>query len=193
VKTITKLVYIIGVVILATIVFSPTIASSQVLYHFPESSMKELASESDLIIRGEIIDVQPGRDRIEEDEGEDDDWIIPTLVSEVQVKKVIKGTWNDKTIKVTTEGDLSDEEYISAAAKLKKGEKVILFLIKDPLYGDNAYTIYGMYQGKFDIDDNNQVENKHEFASDLKTKIKGMNITEFENNIYKILGMPPNS
>jgi hypothetical protein len=197
VKTIIKLAHKIGVLVVLsaiTIVFAPTIASSQVLYHFPESSMKELASESDLIIRGEIINVQPGRDRIVEDEGEDDDWIIPTLLSEVQVKKVTKGTWNDKTIKVATEGDLSDEWYIPAAAKMKKGEKVILFLIKDPLYGDNAYTTYGMYQGKFDIDDNNQVKNKHEFASsDLKTKIKGMNTTEFENNIHKIIGVKPES
>jgi hypothetical protein len=190
-----KLLVMIGVVVavLATLVFWPTIASAGVFYHIPESSMKELASGSDLIIRGEIINVQPGRDRIVEDEGEDDDWFIPTLLSEVQVKKVIKGTWKDKTIKVTTEGDLSGEEHIPAAAKMKKSEKVILFLIKDPLYGDNAYTTYGMYQGKFDIDDNNKVENKHEFASDVRTKVKGMNTTEFENNIYKILGITPNS
>ena len=188
-----KLLVMIGVVVavLATIVFAPTIASSDVFYHFPESSMKELASESNLIIRGEVINVQQGKDRIEEDEGEDDDWIIPTLLNEIQVKKVIKGTWKDKTIKVSTEGDLSGEEYIPAAAKMKKSEQVILFLTKDPLYGTNVYTTYGMYQGKFDIDDNNKVKNKHEFASDLNTKIKGMNTIEFENNIYKILGTTP--
>jgi hypothetical protein len=188
-----KLLVMIGVAVavLATIVFAPTIASSDVFYHFPESSMEELASESDLIIQGVVINVQQGKDRIEEDEGEDDDWIIPTILSEIQVKKVIKGTWEDKTIKVSTEGDLSGEEYIPAAAKMKKSEKVILFLIKDPHYGTDAYTTYGMYQGKFDIDDNNQVKNKHEFASDLKTTTKGMNTTEFENNIYKILGKTP--
>lgn len=81
-----------------------------------------------------------------------------------------------------TEGDLTGKIGVEDAAELDKNEYVYLFLYKEPVY-HNEYVLNGKFQGKFHIDDNNQVENIWD------KEIIGLNTTQFENRIYKILGI----
>jgi hypothetical protein len=151
-------------------------------------SLDELAQEAELIIQGKVIDKKQDKGAIL---GNGERTIsLPLVINEIQVNKVIKGTWKDKTIGVITEEDLSGMVIVEDTAEMEQNENVFLFLTKESVY-NNAYAVLGKFQGKFHIDDNNKVE-ENQIEDEPKEK-KGLNTTEFENRIYGILSAIPKS
>jgi hypothetical protein len=76
----------------------------------------------------------------------------------MSVEKMLKGIYNEKTIGVITESQISSD-----SPKYKQNERVILFLHKKPLLGNiplqsvNIYTIVNYPQGQYAVSDDGTV------------------------------------
>lgn len=103
---------------------------------------------------------------------------VPLIRNTIQVEKVIKGDYTDKTIDGITEGDLTGHISVEGSAKLNKGERVVLFLQREKTYNER-FAVTGMEQGKYQVDSNGLVKGKF--------MRNGESIPTFENTIEKIL------
>lgn len=109
----------------------------------------------------------------------------------VSVEKVLKGMYNGNTIGVLTESNTRNY-----SPNFKQNEKVILFLHKEPLFGNkllvsgNVYTIVNYPQGKYEVTDNGMVRGLEfgnismaDFEKKIKDALSGKaNITELISN-----------
>lgn len=148
-------------------------------YAAADLSLEDMAFESQLIIQGKVIEQKEGRLKPAPDVGA---MRIPTTSNIVQIDKVIKGQYNEKTINVVTEGSEKGRVIVPEAASLKKGERLVLFLYKAPEYGPDAWGIKGIDQGKYNVDAAGQ-------------KVKGKFVIEatilgFEKKIKDVLSKP---
>jgi hypothetical protein len=119
-------------------------------------STEELASIADLIVVGQVTDVESfwGQDK-------------STILSKatISVESTIKGDQRDNAITIVHEGgEIGNIGLkVSDMSTFKKGEKVFLFLKKgttrsiegmgDKFNADASYTIVGMSQGKYTVDE----------------------------------------
>ncbi len=100
----------------------------------------------------------------------------------VSVEKIIKGNYMGSTVGVITESQIVED-----SPKFKLGERVILFLYQEPVFGDrpsgNDYTTVNLLQGKYDVDDNSTL------IADLEKKINDAlaspttNITQVSSDV----------
>ena len=109
----------------------------------------------------------------------------------VSVEKVLKGMYNGNTIGVLTESNTRNY-----SPNFKQNEKVILFLYKEPLFGNkllvsgNVYTIVNYPQGKYEVTDNGMIRGSDignismtDFEKKIKDALSGkVNITELISN-----------
>lgn len=109
----------------------------------------------------------------------------------VSVEKVLKGMFNGNTISVLTESNVRNY-----SPNFKQNEKVILFLHKEPLFGNkllvsgNVYTIVNYPQGKYEVTDNGMIRGRDignismaGFEKKIKDALSGKeNITELISN-----------
>jgi hypothetical protein len=113
---------------------------------------------------------------------------IPTIRNILQVDKVIKGKFDNKTMDVITEGDLSGNIVVEGPAKFQKGEKAILFLYREQDYG-GEYTTLGLEQGKYHVDSNGLVEGKVT-ATEEYWPLNATSLADFEADIKNVLNQP---
>ena len=130
---------------------------------------EDLSRQAELIILGVVLDEKlaaPGS----KGAGLENHTIL--------VEKVIKGAYNASTVGVITES-----EIIEDSPQFDEGERVILFLYQEPLFGNkpsgNDYTVVNLLQGKYEVD-NGQV-------GGLDLGVNGMPIVDFEKKITDAL------
>lgn len=162
---------------------------STITYDLMELSKYDLVHDSELIVVGNVLD-QYSAGRLGEIKAgvAESTTRIPGIMNTVEVEKVIKGTYEGKTIDIVSEGDLSGKIIVEGPAKFHKGEETILFLYREKGYGGH-YTTMGMEQGKYQVDSNGLVEgtlksNMEYWPSNATT------IADFEDNIKDILSKP---
>lgn len=110
-------------------------------------STKQLAKQSDLVVRGEVLEIKSSWDR-----GKN---IIFTR-AKVYVYEVVKGDFKGVVINVEYPGGEVGEMGmgVSDQARLEAGEKVLLFLDAGRSFGrffDKVYEVVGAGQGKYHI------------------------------------------
>lgn len=143
-----------------------------------------IAHEAELIVIGKVLDVKQGGMVGVSTAGVPDSLThFPSINNLVQIDKVIKGQYIDKTINVVTEGDLSGKTKIEDSVQMHKGERTVLFLHKEPTY-KNQWTVVGMNQGKFNVDAKGTVLGKLA-AADIKASLLGL-----EANLKQVLSKP---
>lgn len=118
-------------------------------------SLEDLSHQSELIISGTVLDEKPANDGL--------------VNHSLSIQKIIKGNYTGSSISV-----FSQPEFVEDAVNLTKGEKVILFLYKERMYG-GQYAVVGMLNGKYVIDPNGLVH-----GYDIP---KPMTLADFEKNI----------
>lgn len=100
----------------------------------------------------------------------------------VSVEKVFKGTYTESTVGVITESEIMED-----SPHFKLGERVILFLHNDLVFGDkpsgNDYTVVNFLQGKHELDENGLIRG-------FNMEIEGMTIADFEKKIIDTLSKP---
>lgn len=190
-KFIRPLRAILVIILLATSLLSfglesATLVSSQeqagIIYDLVDLSIYDLVHDSELILMGNVLDQNSVGTIGESQAGVPDNLTkVPGIRTTIQVEKVLKGSYEGKTIDVITEDDLSGRIIIEGSAKLQKGERTILFLYREKIY-DGQYAIMGMEQGKYQVDSNGLVKGK--FISNATS------IASFEANIKDILAKP---
>lgn len=137
-------------------------------YDFPN-----LAHKAELIILGKVISQTNGGKQGESTPGVPDTLThLPTINSLIQIEKVIKGQYTPKTINVFTEGDLTGNVKIEDSADIKKNDHGIFFLFQEPVW-KGKWTIVGLSQGKFNVDNNGNVQGKLA-AGNIKASIAGL-------------------
>ncbi len=139
-------------------ILQPAKAEPMVSYSLVPLAMEDLSRQAQLIILGNVSDKQLG-----------DAGLINYTVS---IGQIIKGTYAGNTINVLSQ----PTEFVEDAVDLTKGEKVILFLYKEKMYG-GQYAVVGM-QGKYDIDSNGVVHGYN---------INDMSVPDFEKNVTALL------
>lgn len=140
-------------------------------------TFEELSRQAKLIILGEVLDEKltaPGSKGA-------------GLVNHtIAVEKVLKGTYNASTVGVITES-----ENMEDSPQFNVGERAILFLYQEPLFGDkpsgNDYTVVNMLQGKYDIDDKGLTGG---LVSGSDVFINNITIADFEKKINDALSIP---
>ena len=161
--------------------------TSLALIEWPEPDMfsvpfENQSREADLIILGHILDEKQIW------EGSVGAALDNNTVS---VEKVLKGMHNGNTIGVLTESNTRNY-----SPNFKQNEKVILFLHKEPLFGNkllvsgNIYTIVNYPQGKYEVNDNGMISGRDignismaGFEKKIKDALSGKaNITELISN-----------
>lgn len=125
-------------------------------------TLDQLARESELVISGTVLGEKLAFHRL--------------INYSLSIEKVIKGNYTGNSISV-----LSQPTFVEDTVNLTKDEKVILFLYKEKIYGDQ-YAVTGMIQGKYEIDRNGFV---HGYKISNTTTL-----TDFERNITNTLSMP---
>lgn len=116
-------------------------------------SLNDLVNESEVIVLGNVVDQNYNGTVPDNSDG------VPLIRNAVQVEKVIKGNYTDKTIDVITEGDLTGHTSVGGSAKLNKGERVVLFLQREKVY-DGHFAVTGMEQGKYEVGSNDLIKGK---------------------------------
>jgi len=120
-------------------------------------STEELAGSADLVVVGQVSDVKSFWSR---------DGSIILSRATIYVENTIKGNQRNDLIDIIFEGgEIGNIGLkVSDMSTFRKGEKVFLFLkegtarsvesVGDTLRTDTSYTIVGMSQGKYTIDEN---------------------------------------
>jgi len=137
-------------------------------------SFEELSRQAELIIIGVVLDeklAEPGT-------------IGAGLENHtISVEKVLKGKYIASMVSVITES-----ENMEDSPQFDVGEKVILFLYQEPIFGDkpsgNDYTIVNQLNGKYGIDDNGMVGNVS--TADFEEKIKDA-LSSPKTNITRLI------
>ena len=130
-----------------------------------------LENGSDLIVLGKVKEILPSRWNTDDGKmhlkkGDSIDFLNYTMYTDIviQVDKYFKGETDQKTVTVRVEG--GEDEYTTITVDYEpnfyKGEKVLLFLMKDdePRYmhiGPTHYIVSGLTQGKFSLDSNGNI------------------------------------
>jgi len=166
----------------ARLIFSQQQTGTGIVYDLVDMSIYDLVHDSALILMGNVLDRNSAGTVGESQVGVPDNLTkVLGIRNTIQVEKVLKGSYEGKTIDVITEDDLSGRIVIEGSAKLQKDERTILFLYREMIY-DRQYAIMGMEQGKYEVDSNGLVEGK--FVSNATS------IPSFEANIKDILAKP---
>jgi hypothetical protein len=101
----------------------------------------------------------------------------------VSVEKVFKGTYKGNTVGVITESEIMED-----SPQFKQGERVLLFLHNDPVFGNklsgNDYTVVNFLQGKHELYENGLIQGYND-------EIQGMTVVEFEKKIADTLSKSP--
>lgn len=141
-------------------------------------SLNDLVKDSKIIVLGTVVSQNSNGTGREIQVGVPSNLTqVPLIRNTIQVEKVIKGNYTDKTIDVITEGDLTGHISVEGNAKLNKGERVVLFLQQEKSYNEQ-FAVTGMEQGKYHVDSNGVVKGK--FMSN------GESILTFEDTIEKL-------
>lgn len=153
-----------------------------IVYDLMELSMYDLVHKSQLIVMGNVLDQQSAGMVGESQVGLPDNLTkVPGIRSTIQVEKVVKGSYEGKTINVITEGDLSGKIVIEGPAKFEKGERTIVFLYREKIY-DGQYAVTGMEQGKYQVDSNGLIKGK--------SVLNSTSVANFDAKIKDILTKP---
>jgi hypothetical protein len=149
-------------------------------YDFPN-----LAHQAQLIVLGKVIDQKDGGRQGVSTPGVPDSLThLPTINNLIQIEKVIKGQYAGTTIDVYTDGDLTGKIKIeSDSPDIKKGERGVFFLRQEPVW-QNKWTIVGLDQGKFKVDNNGNVQGKLA-AGNIKASLAGL-----ETKLKDVLSKP---
>jgi len=149
--------------------------------------LQGLSTTADLIIEGKVLDKDQGKKVGHADPGVPPELVtFPSVNNEIQVQKVLKGDYPvNKTINVITIGDLSGKVFVEDSVELKKGEKAVFFLMREPVY-DNAWTLVGYEQGKFKVDGSGGVHGN----PGLGPKVDASNSDELKQKIDQTLKQP---
>lgn len=107
-------------------------------------STEELAETSEVVVKGKVV-------KIKSYWSEDGDTIFTK--AHIRIQSIIKGNVIGKNIIAEYEGgEVGDAGIIvSDTPRLKKGEKVILFLKPKKIKSNNVYEIVGDAQGKYTV------------------------------------------
>lgn len=157
-----------------------------ITYDLMPLSKYDLVHDSELIILGNVIEqnsagtvgeTQAGVPRNVTD--------VPTIQTTVGIENLIKGDYDGNKIDIITEGDLSGKITFEGPAKFYKGEKTILFLYREQVYG-GEYTTMGMEQGKYQVESNGLVEGKIT-ATEEYWPLNATSLAYFETDIKNLL------
>jgi hypothetical protein len=160
-----------------------------ITYDLMPLSKYDLVHDSELIILGNVIEqnsagtvgeTQAGVPRNVTD--------VPTIQTTVGIENIIKGDYDGNKIDIITEGDLSGKITFEGPAKFYKGEKTILFLYREQVYG-GEYTTMGMEQGKYQVELNGLVEGKIR-ATEEYWPLNATSLAYFETDIKNLLTQP---
>jgi hypothetical protein len=160
-----------------------------ITYDLMPLSKYDLVHDSELIILGNVIEqnsagtvgeTQAGVPRNVTD--------VPTIQTTVGIENIIKGDYDGNKIDIITEGDLSGKITFEGPAKFYKGEKTILFLYREQVYG-REYTTMGMEQGKYQVESNGLVEGKIT-ATEEYWPLNATSLAYFETDIKNLLTQP---
>jgi hypothetical protein len=160
-----------------------------ITYDLMPLSKYDLVHDSELIILGNVIEqnsagtvgeTQAGVPRNVTD--------VPTIQTTVGIENIIKGDYDGNKIDIITEGDLSGKITFEGPAKFYKGEKTILFLYREQVYG-GEYTTMGMEQGKYQVESNGLVEGKIT-ATEEYWPLNATSLAYFETDIKNLLTQP---
>jgi hypothetical protein len=113
---------------------------------------------------------------------------VPTIQTTVGIENIIKGDYDGNKIDIITEGDLSGKITFEGPTKFYKGEKTILFLYREQVYG-GEYTTMGMEQGKYQVESNGSVEGKIT-ATEEYWPLNATSLAYFETDIKNLLTQP---
>jgi hypothetical protein len=160
-----------------------------ITYDLMPLSKYDLVHDSELIILGNVIEqnsagtvgeTQAGVPRNVTD--------VPTIQTTVGIENIIKGDYDGNKIDIITEGDLSGKITFEGPAKFYKGEKTILFLYREQVYG-GEYTTMGMEQGKYQVESNGSVEGKIT-ATEEYWPLNATSLAYFETDMKNLLTQP---
>lgn len=115
-------------------------------YTLVPMTVEELAQSADNILIGKVSKIQPSI--VENSRGRLRVWTDVV----VKVERYLKVDSTDSYVTVRLSGGrtLQVEELVSGGVMLNEGERVLLFIKKEPntIWGDN-YFVHGMIQGKY--------------------------------------------
>ncbi|KPV59667.1 hypothetical protein QJ48_09760 [Paenibacillus sp. A3] len=125
-------------------------------------TVDELKQKADIIVEADVVKANSIKYNN----------VVFTL-SDVVIKKTYKGhLQNNEYIKILETGGVYNniEHTFEGQKTLKRQEKAILFLKKyvGPVTKDQAYTVLGVYQGKFNLDSSGNIVSKNlEYTTQL--------------------------
>lgn len=147
------------------------------------NTLPELEAKSPIVVRAKFT----GERKINEYKGAQGETAYTNSISTIEVQKVLKGNIGEETtIHIFEPGYLKGDVYSNVEGYNLLNEKgdYILFLRKD--VNKDAYTVVGMYQGKYDLNAPAQVSSA-ESKTSIDKEYLGENVTQFNNLKAEVL------
>lgn len=141
-----------------------------------EISEQELILNSDIIVEGTVKEIKESK------------WSNPGMKAEgkrnvlqtdivVTVSELLSGEYNNKDVVVRIDKGYDKKENVKYTSDgypdFELGEHVLLFLSRDDgdlVTDEDYFVLTGMYQGKWNVEDNGVVANKREYVKHLTPK-----------------------